>query len=96
VSLVSVAAVTAAGLSLSGPRTAMLLVAAVPIAVVGNGLRVAASGILSQWFGGAALKGPIHDTTGYVMFVVMCGMLLAFYMATRRLPRVPSMRPEVA
>jgi hypothetical protein len=33
----------------------MLLVAAVPIAVVGNGLRVAASGILSQWFGGAAL-----------------------------------------
>ena len=96
VSLVSVAAVTAAGLSLSGPRSMFLLAAAIPIAVVGNGLRVAASGILSQWFGEAALKGPLHDATGYVAFIVMCGVLLAVHLGTRRLPRVPAMRPEVA
>jgi exosortase len=96
VSLVSVAAVTAAGLSLSGPRSAVLLAAAVPIAVVGNGLRVAASGILSQWLGEAALKGALHDATGYVAFIAMCGALLAIHLGTRRLPRLPAMRPEVA
>ena len=96
VSLVSVAAVTCAGLSLSGPRSVMLLVAAVPIAVVGNGLRVAASGILSQWVGEAALKGPLHDATGYVAFIVMCGVLLAVHLGTRRAPRIAAMRPEVA
>ena len=96
VSLMSVAAVTAAGLSLSGPRAAMLLAAAVPIAVVGNGLRVAGSGVLSQWLGEAALKGALHDATGYVAFLAMCGVLLAIHMGTRRAPRVPTMRTEVA
>jgi len=96
VSLVSVAAVTAAGLSLSGPRSLLLVVAAVPIAVVGNGLRVAASGVLSQWFGEAALTGALHDATGYVAFVMMCAALLAVHLGTRRLPRVAAMRPETA
>jgi exosortase len=96
VSLVSVAAVTAAGLSLSGPRTLLLLVAAVPIAVAGNGLRVAASGVLAQWFGQAALTGGLHDATGYVAFIVMCGALLAVHMAGRRIQRVPALQARVA
>jgi exosortase len=96
VSLMSVAAVTAAGLSLSGPRAALLLVAAVPIAVVGNGLRVAGSGVLSQWLGEAALEGAVHDATGYVAFLAMCGVLLGVHLGTRRVPRLPAMRAEVA
>jgi exosortase len=96
VSLVSVAAVTAAGLSLSGPRALLLLIAAVPIAVVGNGLRVAASGVLSQWFGEAALKGGLHDATGYVAFLVMCGVLLAVHVAARRIPRMAALQARVA
>jgi exosortase len=86
VSLVSVAAVCGAFLSMSPGRVTLLLAAAVPIAIVGNGLRVAATGLLSTVMGQAAARGFVHDLTGYVAFIAMCAAVAAVLMASRPRP----------
>ena len=88
VSLVSVTAVCAAFFSMSPRRVILLMAAAVPVAIVGNGLRVAATGLLSTWIGKAAAEGFLHDLTGYAAFVAMCAIILFLQVAAR--PRVPA------
>lgn len=83
VSLVSVAALCGAVLSLNTPRTLLLIAASVPIAVIGNGFRVAATGILTTWIGELAVRGVLHDLTGYAAFLVMCGGIVSLLLATR-------------
>jgi exosortase len=76
-SLISVAAVCGAILPLGGVRTTALMIAAVPIAMVGNGLRVAATGLLTTWIGEIAVRGTLHELTGYVAFFGMCAATFA-------------------
>jgi exosortase len=83
VSLVSVTAVCAAFFSMSARRVLLLFAAAVPIAIVGNGLRVAATGLLTTVMGRAAAEGFIHDATGFVAFVAMCALVIALQIVTR-------------
>jgi exosortase len=84
VSLVSVAAMFGAVLSLRPQRAILLIVAAAPIAVVGNGVRVAATGLLTTWIGETAVRGPLHDVTGYAAFLTMCAGIVGLLLATRR------------
>lgn len=84
VSLVAVAAVCSAVIPLNWWRTTITIVAAIPIAVVGNGLRVAATGVLATRFGEAAVKGTIHELTGVVAFLSMCAATFALLAMTRR------------
>lgn len=89
VSLISVAAMVGALLSLGIQRTAFLMLAAAPIAVIGNGLRVAATGFLTTWIGEAAVRGVLHDVTGYVAFAAMCAAIVLIQRATRWRSRAP-------
>ena len=76
-SLGSVAAVGAALLPIDRWGKAVMFVAVVPIAIIGNGFRVAATGWLVTWIGEMAVRGFIHDATGYAAFLVMCGGLFS-------------------
>jgi exosortase len=82
-SLLSVAAICAAVFHLSWPRGGMLMLISLPIAIVGNGFRVAATGILTHWIGESATRGLIHDMTGYLAFVAMCAVTVCFLRLTR-------------
>lgn len=84
VSLISVTAVCAAFFSMSASRVVLLMAAAIPVAIIGNGLRVAATGLLSTWIGEAAVRGFIHDLTGYVAFTGMCAIIVGLQIASRR------------
>ena len=84
VSLISVTAVCAAFFSMSARRLVLLMAAAIPVAIVGNGLRVAATGLLSTWIGEAAARGFIHDVTGWVAFMGMCAIIVGLQIAARR------------
>lgn len=53
----------------------LLIAAAVPIAVVVNGLRVAAAAIGARWFGAAAVEGAVHEALGWVMFLVAFALM---------------------
>lgn len=88
VSLVSVTAVCAAFFSIGVRRFLLLMAAAIPIAILGNGLRVAATGLLASRMGEIAARGVLHDLTGYAAFVAMCALVIALLMASR--PRAAS------
>lgn len=86
-SLVAVAAICGAVIPLTVARTIALIAAAVPIAVVGNGLRVAATGLLTTWIGEIAVRGAVHELTGFVAFLAMCAATLAVdVLARSRIP----------
>jgi exosortase len=97
VSLNAIAALCGVLLSLRPQRTLMLMAAALPIAVVGNGFRVAATGVLTTWLGEVAVRGTLHELTGVVSFLAMCAVVIGVHLATRRLPRMrrATARPAV-
>ena len=51
------------------PRV-LLALAAIPIAVVANGLRVAGTGILGHYWSPAAAEGFFHNFSGWIIFVL--------------------------
>jgi exosortase len=54
----------------------VIALAAIPIAIVANALRVAGTGLASEWISPAAADGFFHSFSGWVVFVVACAGLL--------------------
>ena len=75
----------------AGPRAA-IAIAAVPIAVIANAVRVAGTGLASYWISPDAAEGFFHTFSGWLMFVVSLTGLLAvhrgFELARARAMRV--------
>ena len=82
-SLIAISAVGTALLGLSWIRGVLLMLAALPIAIFGNGARVAATGYLTQIFGEGAARGLPHELTGYAAFLVMCATTIFIVRLTR-------------
>lgn len=62
----------------TGVRIA-IVAAAVPIAVLANAARVAGTGLMSYWVSPAAADGFFHGFSGWLVFVVALGGLVAFH-----------------
>jgi exosortase len=79
----------------TGLRVA-IAIAAIPIAVIANAIRVAGTGLASYWISPAAAEGFFHSFSGWLMFVVALAGLLAVHrgleLARARMFRVA--RPE--
>jgi exosortase/archaeosortase family protein len=58
-------------------------VAAIPIAVVSNGLRVVGTGLLVEWWDPERALGFFHTFSGWVIFMLALGLLIAFHGALR-------------
>jgi exosortase len=71
-------------------RVWLLAAAAVPVAIAGNALRVVATALLASRMGEQAAAGRVHDATGFLAFVVMCGALagVLLLVSNRRSPEV--------
>lgn len=54
----------------------ILALATIPVAIVANGLRVAATGIAAHYYGPAAAEGTFHTFSGWLVFVVSFAFLL--------------------
>jgi len=63
-----------------GSRVA-IAIAAIPIAVIANAIRVAGTGLASYWISPAAAEGFFHSFSGWLMFVVALVGLLAVHRA---------------
>jgi exosortase len=87
VTLVALIAVYAVMCGATVRRTIFLLTAAVPVAIVGNGLRVAFTGLLAARLGDGAAKGFVHDATGWIAFVLMCAAIVLVHAAAARTVR---------
>ena len=61
-------------------RKALLIAAAVPIALLGNIVRVTGTGILAHFYGDQVAKGFLHEFSGLVVFAF--GLVLLFAVFT--------------
>ena len=55
--------------------------AAIPVAILLNGVRIAATGLAASRFGPAVASGAIHAATGWVVFVAALGVVWALQRA---------------
>jgi exosortase len=65
-------------------RILPLAAATIPVALAGNGLRVAATALLASRLGADATRGVVHDATGLATFVLMCAALGGVHLAASR------------
>ena len=84
VSLVAIGVLGAWMLNGAAWRRLALVAAAVPIAIVMNGLRIAATGLACESFGPRAASGTWHEAMGWITFVLSVAVFGAVYRALDR------------
>jgi exosortase len=78
VSLITLAVVLAYFTERRAWTRAVIVLSAIPIAVLANAARVAGTGLASHWFGRGAADGFFHGFSGWLMFAVaFAGLLIA-------------------
>jgi exosortase len=75
-------------------RSAVLVLSAVPIAIITNAARVSGTGILARYYGTEVADGFFHDFSGWVVYIVAFLLLFALgwvldKFGTRGKPRPP-------
>lgn len=58
-------------------RVVLLMLLAVPIAVLTNAARVVGTGVLTYYYGKQATEGTWHDGSGWLVYLVALGLLIA-------------------
>jgi exosortase len=71
----------------------LLIVAAIPVAVFANGVRIMGSGVLGQYWSPDKAEGFFHMFSGILIFAVSLAMLLALHQALTWTLRRSSGRP---
>lgn len=66
-------------------RTIILMLSAVPIAIVTNAARVSATAILTYYYGKRATEGFWHDISGWLVFIVALVLLFALNRILKRI-----------
>lgn len=65
-------------------RRALLVAAAIPIALVGNIVRVTGTGLLAHFYGDRVARGFLHEFSGLVVFGFGFVLLAAVYLVANR------------
>ena len=77
ISLLALAVAYAFFLNITALRRAALILAAIPIAISANALRVIGTGLLAQYWGARAAEGFFHEFAGLAVFVVAIVLMIA-------------------
>ena len=54
----------------------LIVASTIPVAIVANGARVAATGMAAEWVGPEAAQGFFHEFSGWIVFILAFAMLL--------------------
>lgn len=65
-------------------RTVILMLSAIPIAIVTNAARVSGTGILTYYYGKQIAEGNWHEFSGWLVFIVALLMLIAVNWALKK------------
>jgi len=85
VSLVTLAIIYGYLLESSTALRVILALAAVPIAIAANSLRVTGTGLMGLYWGPDKAEGFFHTFSGWVIFILALGMLFALHRVVRLL-----------
>src|SRR5262249_2201371 len=58
-------------------KKSVLVLSAIPLAIVLNGMRIGMIGVLVEWQGQGAAEGFMHFFEGWVVFAISFGLLIA-------------------
>ena len=87
ISLITLAVVLAYfGERRRGPRV-LIVLSAVPIAILANAARVASTGLASHWFGPRVAEGVFHGFSGWLVFAVAFAGLVVTQQVVRHFSR---------
>lgn len=89
VSLLAIAAMYGYFVESSVLRRSLLIISAVPIAVLANGVRIMGTGLLGQYWDPEKAQGFFHAFSGWVIFVLAIAMLFFVSSAMSRLTDFP-------
>src|SRR5207237_3151210 len=59
-------------------RAVLIVLAAVPIAIITNAARVSGTGVLARYYGTGVADGFFHEFSGWVIYIVAFLLLFAF------------------
>lgn len=76
ISLLALAVAYAFFLEMGQLRRGLLILAAIPIAISANALRVIGTGVLAQYWGAKAAEGFFHEFAGLAVFVVAIALMI--------------------
>lgn len=62
-------------------RALVLMLSAIPIAVLTNAARVTATGVLTYYYGRQATEGTLHDALGWLVYIVALALLISLNFA---------------
>jgi len=65
-------------------RAIILMLSAIPIAIITNAARVTATGVLTYHYGKRATEGMLHDASGWLVYVAALGLLLLVNLALKK------------
>ena len=74
-------------------RAVILMIAAIPIAVLTNAARVTGTGVMTYYYGKQATDGAWHDASGWVVYVVALAMLIGLNVLIKRFLNETSSAP---
>lgn len=76
----------------------VIVASAVPVAIIANGARVAATGMAAHWIGADATQGFFHEFSGWIVFILAFTMILVTQRLIAKLAPKPtrSVPPEPA
>lgn len=74
-------------------RRVLLILAAVPVAVLANGVRIMGTGLLGQYWDPDKAQGFFHEFSGWVIFILAMGMM---FLVHRMLILLTPRRAEMA
>src|SRR5712691_965659 len=77
-------------------RALILVVAAVPIAILTNALRVSGTGVLAHYYGTRVADGFFHTFSGWVIYIAAALLLFATGWAMDRFARFPASAKPVS
>ncbi len=75
------------------PARVAIVMAAIPVAIAVNGLRVATTALTTYWIGPVMLEGIVHEGLGWLMFLVALVLLAAWARGLARCRRRLTLEP---
>lgn len=70
-------------------RRIWLIILAIPIAVLVNGLRIMGTGLVAQYWDPARAQGFFHELSGWIIFMLSLGLMLLVHRAMSLFDRRP-------
>jgi len=80
------------------PRTwvrVLIVISAIPVAIIANGARVAGTGMAAHWIGPEAAEGFLHEFSGWIVFIFAFVMILVIQKLIARFAPRPAAPPVV-